>query len=85
MAFFPTSLRPLSLTVGFVNKADETQANLAFVALRQEPFLVEEFDYLANQIQDLHEARVECGMGSRTLTLGLFLCFVCLLTPHERV
>ncbi|CAM9352187.1 unnamed protein product, partial [Laminaria digitata] len=39
----------------FLKGADETQANLAFVALRQEPFLVEEFDYLANQIQDLHE------------------------------
>lgn len=39
------------------SKADETQANLAFVALRQEPFLVEEFDYLANQIRDLHEVR----------------------------
>ena len=25
------------------------------MALRQEPFLVEEFDYLANQIRDLHE------------------------------
>lgn len=36
-------------------KADETQANLAFVALRQEPFLVEELDYLANQIRDLHQ------------------------------
>lgn len=38
-------------------KVDETQANLAFVALRQEPFLVEEFDYLADQLRDLHEVR----------------------------
>ena len=42
-----------------MNQADETQANLAFVALRQEPFLVEEFEYLANQIEDLHGVRLE--------------------------
>lgn len=49
-----------------MNQADETQANLAFVALRQEPFLVEEFDYLANQIQDLHEVRIELEARYKT-------------------
>ncbi|CAM9775141.1 unnamed protein product [Ectocarpus fasciculatus] len=40
----------------FLKGADDTQANLAFVALRQEPYIVEEFGYLAKQIRDLHEA-----------------------------
>lgn len=38
-------------------KVDETQANLAFVALRKEPFLMEEFGHLASEIQLLHEVR----------------------------
>ncbi|CAM9930996.1 unnamed protein product, partial [Ectocarpus sp. 12 AP-2014] len=40
----------------FLKGADDTQANLAFAALRQEPYIVEEFGYLAKQIRDLHEA-----------------------------
>lgn len=36
---------------------DETQANLAFVALRKEPFLMEELGHLAKEIQELHEVR----------------------------
>lgn len=38
-------------------QVDETQANLAFVALHKEPFLTEEFAYLARQIQEIYEVR----------------------------
>ena len=34
---------------------DDTHANLAFQALRQEPFVMEEFAFLANRIKELHE------------------------------
>lgn len=63
-----------------MNQADETQANLAFVALRQEPFLVEEFNYLANQIQDLHEVRVELEVERDARGGG-----GCRLTPIKQI
>ncbi|CAM9372925.1 unnamed protein product [Choristocarpus tenellus] len=40
----------------FLDGVDETQANLAFVALKKEPFLMQEFEHLASKIQEMHKA-----------------------------